>query len=64
MFTPEGIKKKDAEDLEDFCIADANKDGRLSWEEYKVQQKRIYDKDVERFGGYIKYNDKQLDTRY
>jgi len=37
MFTPEGIKAKDAEDLKDFCIADVNKDGRLSWEEYKVQ---------------------------
>lgn len=37
MFTPAGIIAKDAEDLEDFCISDANKDGRLSWEEYKVQ---------------------------
>lgn len=64
MNTPEGQARKDQEDIEDFNVSDADRDGRLSYAEYKTMQKRIYDLDVERFGDYILYNEEQLDKRY
>lgn len=57
MQTPEGKAKKDAEDKEDFRVADADQDGRLNYQEYQTIQKRIYDLDVERFGQYVQYNE-------
>ena len=62
--TGEGKAKKEIEDDRDFCLADADKNGRLSLQEYKTLYKKIYDDDVARFGGYIWYNEQQFLDRH
>lgn len=51
--TPDGKDSKEKEDDNDFFVSDKNKDGRLTFEEFKILQNRIYDEDVKRFGEYI-----------
>ena len=62
--TPDGTAKKETEDDNDFFAADKNKDGRLSYEEYKILWNRVHDEDVKRFGDYVTYDEAQLNQRY
>lgn len=64
MTSPEGKKKKEIEDDEDFCLADKDKNGRLNLNEYKALYKKIYDDDVARFGDYVWYTEQQFQDRH
>lgn len=64
MQTPEGKKQKDEEDIADFKASDEDGDGHLNYEEYKTIQQRIFDKDAERFGDYIRHTEEQREKRF
>lgn len=64
MYSEQGSKYKKFEDDNDFFIADQNKDGRLTFEEFKVISQRIYEEDKRRLTDYHKWTDDELLKRY